>query len=139
MVRIARQGSRYQKFFSDMKYGGKKNALAAAVAQYDVWSLELPERLSAKDRLTSRNQTGRVGVYLAVSRDSVGEAHESFCASWTDTEGRRHKINFSLQRYGKKRAWQLACLARETMKINRMHLLRQLEKQSAEKKSQKNK
>lgn len=139
MVRIARQGSRHQKFFSDMKYGGKKSALAAAVAQHDAWSLELPQRLSTKDRLTSRNQTGRVGVYLAVSRDSADEDYEAFCASWTDTEGRRHKMNFSLQRYGKKRAWQLACLARETMKSDRMHLLRLLEKQLAEKKSPKNK
>ncbi|MBL8852355.1 MAG: hypothetical protein JNK57_00160 [Planctomycetaceae bacterium] len=139
MVRIARQGLRHQKFFSDMKYGGMKKSRAAAVAQYLTWSRELPQRLSTKDRLTSRNQTGRVGVYLAVSRDRAGDVHEAYCASWTDEVGQRHKINFSLQRYGKKNAWQLACLARERMTTNRTYLLSILEKQSTEKKSRKNK
>lgn len=137
MVRMARQGIRHQKFFSDMKYGGKKKALATAMNQQAVWSEELPLRQSSKDRLTSRNQTGRVGVYIAASQDTADQTHQAFCASWTDADGRRWKINFSVQRYGKKKAWQLACLAREKMTTNRNHLLRLLGKQTLGKQSRK--
>ena len=123
MVRMARQGTRHQKFFSDIKYGGKSKALVAAKQQLAVWSDALPERLSTKDRLTSRNRTGRVGVYLAVSTRSTNGASGAYCASWTDADGRRRKINFSTQRYGKKQAWELACLARESQTTDRNQLV----------------
>lgn len=139
MVRVARQGNRYQKFFSDIKNGGKKKALMAAMDQLTVWSEELPDRHSSRDRLTSRNQTGRVGVYLAVSQDTAGQSHQAYCASWTDADGRRRKINFSLQRYGKKKAWLLACLAREKMSADRSRLMRLLGKQIVSKQSRKDK
>lgn len=139
MARTARQGKRYQKFFSDMKYGGKKKAIAAAMNQLTLWSKELPVRHSNRDRLTSRNQTGRVGVYLAVSQDTAGQSHQAYCASWTDADGRRRKINFSLQRYGRKKAWLLACLAREKMSADRSRLMRLLGKQNVSKQSRKDK
>lgn len=128
MVRIARHGTRHQKFFSDFKCGGMEKALAAAKRQYLSWTATLPPRRSNKDRLTTRNRTGRVGVYIAVANESDGQTYEAYCASWTDDHGKRWKISFSVQRYGKKRAWQLANLAREKMTTKRKQLLSLLDK-----------
>jgi hypothetical protein len=136
MVRMARQGTRHQKFFSDIKYGGKNKALAAAKQQLATWSNALPGRRSTKDRLTSRNRTGTVGVYLSVSTQSANGANEAYCASWTDSNGRRRKINFSTQRYGKKQAWELACLARESQTTDRNQLVTLLKQRSHSPKSE---
>jgi hypothetical protein len=135
MVRMARQGIRHQKFFSDLKYGGKAKALGSARKLYEQWTKELPQRVSAEDRLTDRNRTGRVGVYLAVSRESGGQSYDAYCASWTDDRGRRHKISFSLQRYGKRKAWQLACLARDERVANRSIIVKLLEGKTSNKKT----
>ncbi|MBL8890538.1 MAG: hypothetical protein JNL67_11220 [Planctomycetaceae bacterium] len=135
MVRIARHGARHQKFFSDLKCGGMEKALAAAKRQYLTWAATLPPRLSNKDRLTTRNRSGRVGVYVASAKEADGQAYEAYCASWTDENGRRWKISFSSQRYGKKRAWQLANLAREQMTTKRKKLLTLLDKKSNDKKT----
>lgn len=135
MVRIARHGIRHQKFFSDLKCGGTNKALAAAKRHYSSWAATLPSPRSNKNRLTTRNRTGRVGVYIAIANEADGQAYEAYCASWTDEDGQRWKISFSIQRYGKRRAWQLATLAREKMTTQRKRLLNLLDKQLTAKKS----
>jgi hypothetical protein len=129
MVRISRVGKKYQRFFSDSKHGGKRKALAAAVACYQEWAEQLPAPLSTRNRLTPRNQSGRVGVYVAVSQDKHGSEYRAFCATWTGADGKRRKINFSINRYGKKKAWELACLAREREVADRAEVLAMYEKQ----------
>jgi len=119
MVRITRQGNKHQKFFADTKCGGKRAALTAAKEQLAQWEQELPESTTARNRLTSRNHSGQVGVYLAVSRDSSGQDHAAYCGCWTDPAGRRRKVSFSVKKYGKRRAWALACLARELEQVDR--------------------
>jgi hypothetical protein len=84
---------------------------------------------SARDRLTARNQSGQVGVYLAVSRDSQGQEHEAYCGCWTDAAGRRRKISFSVKKFGKRQAWSLACLARELEQQSRDEVLVAYEQQ----------
>jgi len=133
MVRISRCGTKYQRFFSDSKHGGKRKALAAAVACYRDWTESLPAPLSTRDRLTDRNQTGRVGVYMAVSQDKNGAEYQAYCATWTDGNKRRRKINFSINRYGKKKAWELACLARQQEIAERGQVLAAHQKQVAQK------
>ena len=74
-----------------------------------------PDIKTTKGRKTDRNTTGRVGVHLVKNVDARWKNAESFayCASWIDTKGKRRKLSFAWNRYGKRHAWNLACLARE--------------------------
>ncbi len=117
MVRISRQGKQVNQFFSDKSYGGKKKAKAAAEARYQELVKELgpANTRPTKNVLTHRNSTGRVGVHVAHSKESrwPGCEYWAYCASWITEDGKRCKISFSWNKYGKKKAWELACLARE--------------------------
>lgn len=115
MVRLTRQGKRQQHFFNDRQYGGKTKSLQAAKACYSKLVKAAPEVQTAKGRKTHRNTTGRVGVHLVKNIDRRWKNAESYayCASWIDSKGRRKKVSFAWNRYGKKHAWNLACLARD--------------------------
>ena len=65
MVRICRQGKKFNQFFSDSAYGGKRKALVAARAQYKKWVDELPAPDTTKNLKSVRNTTGKVGVHVA--------------------------------------------------------------------------
>lgn len=127
-MRICRQGKKYQEFFSDTVYGGKTKSKRAAMERYAELDQQLPSRGTTRDKLTKRNVSGRVGVYESVSVDTAGNEHRSYCAGWTSEEGKRCKINFSLRKYGDKRAWELACLAREMEETDRSKVLASFEK-----------
>jgi len=129
MMRISRGGEHINQFFSDKNYKGKKKALAAARERYADLKAKLPPPKTTKGVKTSRNQTGVVGVHLAVCESIYGEEYSSYCASWKTTGGQRSKLSFSFKKYGKKKAWELACLARELEstdreKIEKLHAKR---------------
>ena len=115
MVRIARKEEKRNQFFSDKECGGKRKALAAAVACYEEWVDELPPPVTSKDVKSVRNKSGRVGVHLAVNPSNSLEdvTYSSYVAAWRAENGDREKVSFSVEKYGKKLAYQLACLARE--------------------------
>ena len=115
MVRISRRDKKLNQFFSDKEYGGKRKALAAAVECYEEWVAELPPPVTSKGIKSVRNKSGRVGVHLAVnpSYRIKGVTYNSYVAAWRSEGGQREKISFSVEKYGKKIAYQLACLARE--------------------------
>ncbi len=116
MVRIRRHGNQTNEFYSDKKNGGKRKALAVAKARYAELCDELgPVESPTKDLLTHRNSTGAVGVHIASSYETRWASNEYFayCASWTTADGARKKINFSWNKYGKKEAFELACVARQ--------------------------
>ena len=115
MVRLTRQGKRQQRFFNDREYGSKSKALQAAKRCYSQMVKDSPDIKTTKGRKTDRNTTGRVGVHLVKNVDARWKNAESFayCASWIDTKGKRRKLSFAWNRYGKRHAWNLACLARE--------------------------
>jgi len=116
MVRIRRDGNQINEYFSDKKLGGKRKALAAAKERHAQLYEELgPIESATKDLITRRNTTGKVGVHIAHSYETRWANNEYFayCASWKEADGARKKINFSWNRYGKKDAFTLACLARE--------------------------
>lgn len=123
MVRICRNGKRYSAYFSDAKCGGKRNAKRLAKQRYD----ELCEkhgpanRKSCLNKVTTRNSTGVVGVHVAASTDTrwAGETYKAYCASWVTDDGRRQKIAFSWRRYGKAKAFELACHARKKRSLDR--------------------
>jgi hypothetical protein len=101
MVRLTRQGKRQQHFFNDRQIQ------------------------TARGRKTHRNTTGKVGVHLVKNVDPRWKNAESYayCASWIDTKGKRRKISFAWNRYGKKHAWNLACMARERQISDRQRLI----------------
>ncbi|MFM8214843.1 MAG: transcriptional regulator [Pirellula sp.] len=115
MVRLTRQGIRQQHFFNDRQYGGKSKSLQAAKACYSKLVKESPSIQTAKGRKTHRNTTGKVGVHQVKNVDPRWKNAESYayCASWIDSKGKRCKVSFAWNRYTKKHAWNLACLARE--------------------------
>lgn len=115
MVRIARSGNRVHQYFSDSKFGGKRKALAAAKTAYEELLEELgPAENSTRDKLTSRNTTGVVGVHVAYSQDNryPGCEYYAYCASWVTENGKREKASFAWNKYGQDRALELAVLAR---------------------------
>jgi len=113
MVRISRDGEHVNEFFSDKNNGGKRKALIAARARYQELKKKLPPPKTTKGIVTGRNRTGIVGVHLAVCESVYGESYSSYCASWKSKDGRRKKLSFSFKKYGERKAWELACLARE--------------------------
>jgi len=116
MVRIRRNGNQINEYFSDKKLGGKRKALTAAKERHAQLVEELgPAENATKNLLTNRNTTGKVGVHVAHSYETRWANNEYFayCASWKETDGARKKINFSWSLYGKKEAFELACLARD--------------------------
>jgi hypothetical protein len=130
MVRICRDGVRQQKFYGDKAFGGKNKALALAKECYADWLAKAPPIKSTRDLLTTRNTSGVVGVHLVRNLDSRWENAESFgyCASWITDDGVRQKISFAWKRYGKKKAFELACFAREKQIHERDKVLALFEK-----------
>ena len=129
MMRISREGEHINEFFSDKNFKGKRKALEAARKRYIKLKDSLPPPKTTKGIKTARNQTGVVGVHLAVCESVYGEEYSSYCASWKTADGARSKISFSFKKYGKRKAWELACLARklestDRKKIERLHVTR---------------
>ncbi len=119
MMRISRDGNHINEFFSDKNNGGKRKALSAARVRYKDLKDSLPPPKTTKGIKTARNQTGIVGVHLAVCESIYGEKYSSYCASWKTADGSRNKLSFSFKKYGKIKAWELACLARQLESTDR--------------------
>lgn len=115
MVRIMRRGRMHQQFFSDKKFGGKRKAKAAAEERLLELREHLPQVKSQKNRMTARNQSGKVGVHYAIETDSRWEdcQYSYYIASWLDKDGKRINVKFSCNKHGDELAWELACIARE--------------------------
>lgn len=135
MVRLTRAGKKQQEFFNDKAYGGKTKSLAAAKKRYNEWLEAAPPIQTSKNLKSSRNSSGKVGVHMVRNVDARWKNAESFgyCAMWTDEEGKRKKVSFAWNTYGKKKSWQLACLARDLETTDREALLKKLEKASKKK------
>ena len=133
MMRISRSGDHINEFFSDKNHGGKRKALTAARARYQILKDSLPPPKTTKGIKTARNQSGIVGVHLAVCESIYGEKYSSYCASWKTKDGKRNKLSFSFKKYGKQKAWELACLARQLEttdrdRIEKLHIKRKKNK-----------
>ncbi|MEO9590704.1 transcriptional regulator [Rhodopirellula bahusiensis] len=132
VVRVCRDGVRNSEYYSDKMCGGKRKALQLA-KQSHAALLEVlgPANNSTKDKLTSRNTTGKVGVHLAHSVDNryPGCEYQAYCASWKTEDGRRQKISFAFNRYGEDEAWELACIARDRETVDREEVIAVRERQ----------
>lgn len=141
MVRISRGGEKHNRFFSDKEYGGKRKALTAAKNHYDELVASLPPAKTSKGILSARNKSGRVGVHLAVNPSSCWSdvEYSSYVASWKNEEGRRQKISFSVEKYGKRKARDYAIIAREHEITDRKRIEQLFESKSNKKNSSKKK
>ena len=115
LVRIKRGDVRRSRFISDSTYGGKKKSQAEAKKVYEAWVAELPEPDTAEDKLGKRNSSGVVGVHYSYDVDAryPGCAYEYYIASWKTEDGRRQNVRFAISKWGKQKAFELACVARE--------------------------
>jgi hypothetical protein len=134
MVRICRKGKKYSKYFSDSTYGGKLRAKKAAQACYDAFVMKMgPAVTSLQNRFTSRNTSGVVGIHKAKSFSPRWPNSESwgYCASWTNEDGSRGKINFAWTKYGKNNAMELAKLARKHRSTDREKIVALFERRKS--------
>ncbi len=125
LVRIKRGKTRRSKFLSDATHGGKRKSLTEAKLVYQAWQAELPPPTSTRGKLTNRNASGVVGVHFSSDTDAryPNCRYESYIASWKSEDGHRRNTRFSCNKYGKKIAFQLACIAREVMSSDREKVL----------------
>lgn len=139
MVRISRNGKKHNRFFSDKEYGGKRKALVAAREHYEKMVSKLPAAKTSKGIMSVRNKSGQVGVHLAVNPSTCWSdvEYSSYVASWKSEDGRRKKISFSVEKYGKKKARAFAVIARENELTDRARIERLFESQSKRKKKKK--
>ena len=115
-VRLQRRGVRYQRYFGDQTWGGKRAALSRA-RQFRDRILARLEGGDSENRVrshsaTADNQSGMVGVTRVRSAGANGSYYESWQATWSPSPGRRKCVRFSVRRYGDEEAFQLACDAR---------------------------
>lgn len=141
MVRLKRGKKRINIWLPDKKHGGKRKTLALAKKKYNELVSKLgPVRSSTLNKLTVRNTSGHVGVHFDEGYDSrYGSSNETYVASWLSEQGKRTKISFSIGKYGKRKAFELACIARENRLKNREKILRLYEKKKAGTKTTKKK
>ncbi|MEM7697829.1 MAG: AP2/ERF family transcription factor [Verrucomicrobiota bacterium] len=117
MVRLQRKGVRHGRFFSDSEWGGLSESLAVAIAFRDrlVARFERqsdPETtIRIHESITTRNSSGVVGV-SRIRQISNDTEYFFWQASWTDPDGRRRSVRFSVLKHGEDRAFELACEAR---------------------------
>jgi len=118
-VRLQRRGVRFARFFSDAGWGGREAALEKATRFRDRLLARIEREgdaspaSSGSHRLpATRNRSGSVGVARIVQRGPNGVEYFFWQAFWTDAEGRRVSLRFSVQRHGEESAYLLALEAR---------------------------
>jgi len=97
----------------------------------------LPEPVEQKGQLTHRNSTGKVGVHVAHDIDKRWPDCEywSYVASWLDVNQKRINVKFSCKKFGDKKAWELACIARDKELRDREQILKIYERRQAARKA----
>jgi hypothetical protein len=106
------------KRFSDGVYGGKREALKAAVEYRNSFlSRDKPfdYQIWVRTRLRKNNTSGIPGVLrYEVPRDSDAESVRVYwIAAWTDEHGATRQRKFSIARYGEEEAKLLAVAERD--------------------------
>ena len=129
MARIRRQRTLYQANFSLKEYGNWKAATAAAAKWVTNLAKNLPPRLSSRDRMTSRNKSGVVGVYRhrTVHRRPGGRKlfYRSWIARWPGCRC-RGGVKWSVKQFGEDDAFVLAVLCRRLEGESRSQVMEKL-------------
>jgi hypothetical protein len=117
-VKINRRGERHEPYFSDSVYGGKQQSLAAAMKARDALDQKCPpySRIERAQRVTRRTKSGVPGVRLLSVHRKLGKRARTYLfaiASWCPRPGVIKRRAFSVAKFGKRQAWQLAVAARQ--------------------------
>lgn len=121
MARIVRQRQRHQKNFLLSEYRTWERATAAARKWVKATLAELPDAIGLKDRKTTRNTSGVVGVRLAdATRRKDGKVYPDWrwVAFWTGCP-KSGGLGWSVNKYGDSRAFVSAYIARRLELVDR--------------------
>jgi hypothetical protein len=115
-VRLQRQGKIYSAFFTDLKYGGKAAALAAAkhFHRQSVAIFGPPEILNRQwwaEIVRRRGRSGIHGVQRVIDRKSQ-PWRKYWLASWSPKPYLVRRKQFSIRKHGEEWAKELAIRAR---------------------------
>lgn len=124
-VRGYKNGRTYSKLFSDKKWGTKAKALVAAKEYRATLQEELaqiPQKPRARRIVNrdSRNKTGVLGVSRTKKKSPTGAVSECFSVSWRPEPGVQKCTSFSIQKYGEKKAFEMA-VALRMKKMREIH------------------
>jgi hypothetical protein len=126
MARIRRQRQLHQANFTLREYGSWAAAKVAAAKWVNNLARNLPPPLTSKDCLTSRNQSGVVGVFRhrEVHRKVNGRnaVYYSWVARWPGCKS-SGGIKWSVKRFGEDDGFVLAVLSRRLESDTRERVL----------------
>ena len=117
-VRVMFNGKQVSKFFSDKVYGGRKEALEAAVEYRDEAEKKLGRPRTDRQVIArqTRNTSGIVGVQLRTKsvRTKTGErvVNKYYVVTWNPEPGRVQTIFVPVEKYGERGALLKACSIR---------------------------
>ena len=124
-VRAYKNGKTYSRLFSDGKWEGSDDALAAA-RRYRQSLYDRLTKIPSKPRgrrivfRDSRNTTGVLGVSRSVKRTPIGSLSESFAVTWRPEPTQQKCTSFSINKYGEEKAFNLA-VAFRLRKLREIH------------------
>ena len=127
LVRVQRKGQVTIKMFSDGVYGGKQNALSAALEYRDFLTLapsQAEHNLWHRTIVRRNNTSGIPGVGLYMRPNGSGR----WIAYWIDENGMRKSRTFTVKIYGKN-AKQLAVAERQRQ-LKRIFEIKSLKQQA---------
>jgi hypothetical protein len=113
-VQFIRRGELHSAHFYDLKYGGSKKALAAAIA----WRNQKLQKLTPMtkrefhEQKRSNNTSGVPGVHFLRSK---AQPRGSWQARVAFLDGRKTHRTFSIAKYGRRDAFALAVAARKRL------------------------
>jgi hypothetical protein len=114
VVHLRRRGKRYYRRFHDLKYGGSKKALTAAIAWRDE-KLAQTKTFTIREfhqQIRSNNTSGVPGVHFHVT---VRQPHGFWQATIKVRSGKVKSKTFSVRRFGARGAFQRAVATRRKM------------------------
>jgi hypothetical protein len=115
-VRVQRQGKIYSAFFTDFKHGGRAQALAAAQGFcHELQTIFGPPQQARRSWWAEirrrKGRSGIVGVQSVVVRRGKW-ASRYWAATWSPEPYVVRKKQFSVRKYGARKAKQMAIRAR---------------------------
>lgn len=117
-VTLQRKGEIIVNTFSDGVYGGKRNALKAAIERRNTLLNQhspVEHQLWVRTRLRRNNTSGIPGVgrYDVLANPNTGRRSTFWLASWVNEHGAGRKRKFYVSLYGERQAKRLAIAERE--------------------------
>lgn len=114
-LRLYRKGETFSKFFSDSRYQSKEAALEAAKDYKRHFEKKYPAHASPlnrgfRDKPQKNNSTGVVGVSETFIRSRGREQRKipCFAVSWRPAPNVARTKKFSIEKYGRDEAFQMA-------------------------------